>query len=233
MLGINGITVRFGETVAVDHADLEVRDGERVAVLGPSGSGKSTLLRGVAGLEALATGSVTWDGEDLAGVPPYQRRFGFMFQGYALFPHMTVGDNVGFGLRMDGMAKREIDKRVGEVLGWVGMDGFAARTMEGLSGGEQQRVALARTLAPRPRLIMLDEPLGALDRALRERLIGEMTELLERAGTTALYVTHDHDEAAIIADRVAIMRAGAIVQTAPMSEIRRSPADDWVAAFVR
>lgn len=232
MLGIENLSVHFGETTAVDHADLEVGDGERVAVLGPSGSGKSTLLRGVAGLEPLVSGRVTWDGADLAGTPPHQRHFGFMFQGYALFPHMTVGDNVAFGLRMAGLAPTDIAGRVGEVLGWMGLEGFASRSVEGLSGGEQQRVALARTLAPRPRLVMLDEPLGALDRTLRERLITEMTELLERAGTTALYVTHDHDEAAILADRVAIMRHGRIIQTAPMADIRSSPVDDWVAAFV-
>lgn len=232
MLGVEDLTIAFGDTVAVDQASLGVADGERVALLGPSGSGKSTLLRGVAGLEPLVSGRVTWDDVDLAGTPPHLRRFGFMFQGYALFPHMSVSDNVAFGLRMEGMAAPEIANRVAEVLGWVGLDGFAFRSVEGLSGGEQQRVALARTLAPRPRLIMLDEPLGALDRALRERLIVEMTELLERAGTTALYVTHDHDEAAILADRVALMRAGRIVQVGPMTEIRSSPADDWVADFV-
>lgn len=232
MLGVEDLTIRFGDTVAVDHADLEVGDGERVALLGPSGSGKSTLLRGVAGLETPVSGRITWDGTDLATVAPHRRRFGFMFQGYALFPHMTVGDNIAFGLRMDGVEPPAIADRVTEVLGWVGMEGFATRSVEGLSGGEQQRVALARTLAPRPRLVMLDEPLGALDRALRERLIGEMTELLERAGTTTLYVTHDHDEAAILADRVAIMRSGRIVQVATMDEIRISPVDDWVADFV-
>jgi thiamine transport system ATP-binding protein len=232
VLGVEDLTIRFGDTVAVDHADLVVADGERVALLGPSGSGKSTLLRGVAGLEVPDSGRITWDGNDLASIPPHQRRFGFMFQGYALFPHMTVGDNVAFGLRMDGSAAPDIAHRVAEVLGWVGLADFASRTVEGLSGGEQQRVALARTLAPRPRLVMLDEPLGALDRALRERLIVEMTELLERAGTTTLYVTHDHDEAAMLADRVAIMRSGRIVQVAPMDEIRSAPADDWVAGFV-
>lgn len=230
MLRIEDVTVRFGDKVAVDSASLEVADGERVAVLGPSGSGKSTLLRAVAGLEPLAAGSVRWDGADLSGVPPHRRRFGFMFQGYALFPHLTVADNVAFGLRMQEAP--DVDGRVAEVLDWVGMAEFADRTVEGLSGGEQQRVALARTLAPEPRLVMLDEPLGALDRALRERLITEITDLLEAAGSTVLYVTHDHDEAAILSHRVAIMREGRIVQTAPMAEIRSAPADDWVAGFV-
>lgn len=233
MLEVSDVTVSFGDLVAVDRADLSVEDGERVAVLGPSGSGKSTLLRAIAGLETLDSGTVSWDGQALDGIQPHRRRFGFMFQGYVLFPHMTVGENVAFGLRMDDRAPAEISDRVEEVLTWVGMEGFADRGVDRLSGGEQQRVALARTLAPRPRLIMLDEPLGALDRTLRERLLTEMTELLERAGTTTLYVTHDHDEASAIADRVAVMRSGRIIQVAPMDELRRAPADDWVADFLR
>lgn len=233
MLEVSDVTVSFGDLVAVDRADLSVEDGERVAVLGPSGSGKSTLLRAIAGLETLDSGTVSWDGLALDGIQPHRRRFGFMFQGYVLFPHMTVGENVAFGLRMDDRAPAEISDRVEEVLTWVGMEGFADRGVDRLSGGEQQRVALARTLAPRPRLIMLDEPLGALDRTLRERLLTEMTELLERAGTTTLYVTHDHDEASAIADRVAVMRSGRIIQVAPMDELRRAPADDWVADFLR
>lgn len=232
MLTVDAVTVRFGELRAVDGASLEVGDGERVAILGPSGSGKSTLLRAIAGLEKLENGRILWDGVDLAGVPPHERRFGFMFQGYALFPHMTVGENVAFGLRMQGRDAAEIRSRVAQVLEWVGLAGFDHRTVDNLSGGEQQRVALARTLAPDPRLVMLDEPLGALDRALRERLIVEMTDLLARAGTTALYVTHDHDEAAFFAHRVALMRQGRIVQIGTMEELRRNPADDWVADFL-
>jgi thiamine transport system ATP-binding protein len=232
MLRVRDVTVRFGDTVAVDRVDLDVGDGERVAVLGPSGCGKSTLLRAIGGLEQLDSGSVSWDGQDLAEVPPHRRRFGFMFQGYSLFPHLSVGDNVAFGLRMEGRPAGEIEDRVAEVLEWVGMTGFTGRSVENLSGGEQQRVALARTIAPEPRMVMLDEPLGALDRALRERLIVEMTELLERAGTTALYVTHDHDEAAAIADRVAIMRAGRIVQVGRMPDLRAAPTDEWVADFL-
>lgn len=232
MLTVEDVTVRFGDTVAVDGAALTVEDGERMAVLGPSGSGKSTLLRAIGGLERLEQGRILWDGEDLARVPPHERRFGFMFQGYALFPHMTVAGNVGFGLRMDGRPRQEIERRTAEVLDWVGMSGFADRSIENLSGGEQQRVALARTVAPEPRLLMLDEPLGALDRALRERLMVEMTELLEKTGITALYVTHDHGEAEHFADRVAIMRAGRIVQVGPMKELRAHPVDDWVADFV-
>lgn len=232
MLEVIGVTVRFDGLAAVDDAHLGVADGERVALLGPSGCGKSTLLRAIAGLEALAAGRITWDGSDLAGVPPHRRRFGLMFQGYALFPHMTVGENVAFGLRMDGRPPEEIEARVAEVLAWVGLEQFAGRSVERLSGGEQQRVALARTLAPEPRLVMLDEPLGALDRTLRERLLGDIRHLLTRTGATTLYVTHDHDEADEIADRVAVMRAGRIVQTGPLAELRSHPVDAWVASFV-
>ncbi|HEX7098750.1 MAG TPA: ABC transporter ATP-binding protein [Acidimicrobiia bacterium] len=232
MLTVDDVTVRFGDLRAVDGASLEVGDGERVAILGPSGSGKSTLLRAIGGLEKLESGRILWDGVDLADVPPHRRRFGFMFQGYALFPHMTVGENIAFGLRMEGRDPSEIRARVAEVLEWVGLSGFDQRTVDNLSGGEQQRVALARTLAPDPRLVMLDEPLGALDRALRERLMVEMTDLLTRAGTTALYVTHDHDEAAFFAHRIAIMREGRIVQVGKMEELRRNPVDDWVADFL-
>ena len=232
MLTVDDVTVRFGDLRAVDGASLEVGDGERVAILGPSGSGKSTLLRAIGGLEKLDAGRILWDGVDLAGVPPHRRRFGFMFQGYALFPHMTVGENVAFGLRMEGRHPNEVRSRVAEVLEWVGLSGFDRRSVDNLSGGEQQRVALARTLAPDPRLVMLDEPLGALDRARRERLIVEMTDLLDRAGTTALYVTHDHDEAAHFAHRIALMRKGRIVQVGKMEELRRNPVDEGVADFL-
>ena len=232
MLVVEDLTVRFGSTTAVDEVSFSLDDGERLAVLGPSGCGKSTLLRAVAGLEAPTFGTVTWDGHDLAGTPPHRRRFGLMFQGYALFPHMDVEANVAFGLRMEGRSPPEVARRVAEVLAWVGLEEMGSRSVERLSGGEQQRVALARTMAPEPRLLMLDEPLGSLDRALRERLIVEMTGLLESAGTTTLYVTHDHDEAAVIADRVALMREGRIVQLGTMGQIRRSPADEWVAGFV-
>ncbi|MFP3916026.1 MAG: ABC transporter ATP-binding protein [Actinomycetota bacterium] len=232
MLQVEDVTVRFGETVAVDHAHLEVADGERVAVLGPSGSGKSTLLRAIGGLEKLETGRILWDGSDLDGIPPHRRQFGFMFQGYALFPHMNVEENVSFGLRMEERPPREVAERTREVLDWVGMGSFARRSVERLSGGEQQRVALARTLAPRPRLLMLDEPMGSLDRTLRERLLVEVTELLEGAGITALYVTHDHAEASTFADRIALMRAGRIVQAGTMEDLRQHPADDWVADFL-
>ena len=231
-LEVDGVHKRFGTTLALAGADLEVARGEVVAILGPSGCGKSTLLRVVSGLESPDEGRVRWDGEDITGVPVHLRRFGLMFQGYALFPHKSVGGNVGFGLRMAGMAPDEIRERVAEALEWVGLDGFADRPIEGLSGGEQQRVALARTLAPDPRLVMLDEPLGALDRRLRERLVDEVADLLRERMATALYVTHDHDEAEAVSDRVAIMRAGRVVQTGTLEEIRNAPADEWVSEFV-
>ncbi len=223
---------RFDGVAALDGVDLEVGDGEVVAVLGPSGSGKSTLLRVIAGLERPDRGRVRWDGEDVTEVPPHLRRFGLMFQSYALFPHLTVAGNVAFGLRMLGLRPEEVEQRTWEALRWVDLEDLADRPVEGLSGGEQQRVALARTLAPEPRLVMLDEPLGALDRNLRERLVVDTRRLLRERGATALYVTHDHGEAESVADRVAIMHAGRIVQTGTLAEIRRAPADAWVADFV-
>jgi thiamine transport system ATP-binding protein len=232
MLEVRNAVKMFDETVALDGADLVVRTGEVLAILGPSGCGKSTLLRAIAGLDSLDSGTISWDGTDLSGAPVHRRRFGLMFQGYALFPHKSVGENVGFGLKMQGIDRHEIAPRVEEALRWVGMSGFADRSVEGLSGGEQQRVALARTLAPEPRLVMLDEPLGALDRTLRERLATETRDLLRRRRATVIYVTHDHDEANTIAGDVAIMRAGRIVQIGPLEDIRSSPVDAWTADFV-
>jgi len=232
MLQVRDVTVSFGDTTALDQATLEVGDHEIVAVLGPSGCGKSTLLRVIAGLQRPDSGSVTFDGEALERVPAHLRRFGLMFQDYALFPHRNVGRNVAFGLEMQGLQRSEVDRRVAEVLELVGLGGWEQREVEGLSGGEAQRVALARTLAPRPRLVLLDEPLGSLDRMLRDRLVGEIREILQAASTPAIYVTHDHDEAERIADRLAIMRAGRIVQAGTLDEIRASPATPWVQEFV-
>ncbi len=174
MLRVDGAGVRFDGVAAVDGVDLEVGAGETVAILGPSGCGKSTLLRAIAGLQPLDAGTVTWDGADLAEVPPHQRRFGLMFQEYALFPHRDVTGNVAFGLRMAGVSRAERDRRVAEVLDLVGLGALRDRRVAQLSGGEQQRVALARALAVEPRLLMLDEPLGALDRPWRERLLGRV-----------------------------------------------------------
>ena len=226
MLRVEQVTVRFGDKVALDGASLAVGPTEIVALLGPSGSGKSTLLRAIAGLEALAKGRITFDGQDLATVPTHERRFGLMFQGYALFPHLTVAENVAFGLRMQGLS----EGGAAEALALVGLAEFGARTVDRLSGGEQQRVALARTLAPGPRLVMLDEPVGSLDRQLRRRLIEEMAELL--ADKCVLYVTHDHDEARALADRIALLDDGRIVQTGTYEELRAAPASRWVEEFL-
>ncbi len=231
-LSVRGVVKRFGATLALDSVDLDVQDGETVAVLGPSGCGKSTLLRVIAGLEHADAGRVLWRGTDVTDHPAHERSFGFMFQGYALFPHRTVAQNVAFGLRMRGIDPIEQRRRVRQALEWVGLGDFGDRRIEGLSGGEQQRVALARTLAPDPGLVMLDEPLGALDRRLRERLVGEIDQLLRDRGATALYVTHDHDEAAAVSDRIAVMRAGVIVQVGTYEEIRRTPSDPWISDFL-
>jgi thiamine transport system ATP-binding protein len=232
MLQVEQLGVRYGDAAALDGIDLAVDDGEIVSVLGPSGSGKSTLLRVIAGLEPLATGRVSWDGTDLTGVPPHRRQLGLMFQDHTLFPHRDVLGNVAFGLRMRGVPRPEMEARARELLTLVGLAGYEHRRVTELSGGEQQRVALARALAPAPRLLMLDEPLGSLDRALRERLMVELRELFTRLGLTSLYVTHDHDEAFALADRVAVMRDGRIEQLGTPVEVWEHPATEFVARFL-
>jgi thiamine transport system ATP-binding protein len=231
ILEVDGAVVRFGASVAVDAVDLAVGAGETVALLGPSGCGKTTLLRAVAGLVPLDAGRVLWDGVDLVDVPPHRRRFGLMFQEYALFPHRDVRGNVEFGLRMAGLGRDARARRVDEVLDLVGLTALRDRRVAGLSGGEQQRVALARALAVEPRLLMLDEPLGALDRPLREHLVHEIRTLLDSTPLLGLYVTHDHEEAFSIADRVVVMRAGRVVQTGTPTAVWQRPADEWTAAF--
>ena len=230
MLRISALDVILDSRPILENVDLEVDDSEIEALLGPSGSGKSTLLRAIAGLVEVATGDIAWDNQSLEGVPPHLRRFGLMFQGYALFPHMTVAENVAFGLRMRGAA--DIDTQVAEALVAVGLEEFGPRDVESLSGGERQRVALARTLAPEPRLVMLDEPLGALDRNLRQRLVEDTRRTLEERDVTAIVVTHDRDEAVAMSDRLALMRAGTIVQTGTLDAILANPADVWVAEFL-
>jgi len=205
MLQVLEATVRFGEDAAVDGVDLSVADGEVLALLGPSGSGKTTLLRAVAGLQELHGGRVLWNGDDLSRVPPHRRDFGLVFQDFALFPHLDVGHNVGFGLKMQGVDPTGRGRRVSEALRQVELEGFERRRVATLSGGQQQRVALARALAAGPRMLLLDEPLGSLDRALRERLTEDLRSLLSQPGITALYVTHDQSEAFAVADRVAII----------------------------
>ncbi|MEU9444053.1 ABC transporter ATP-binding protein [Streptomyces sp. NPDC048304] len=232
LLSLDAATVRLGGRAVLDAVGLEVAEHEVVCVLGPSGSGKSTLLRAVAGLQPLSAGRVSLDGRDQAGVPAHKRGVGLMFQDHQLFPQRDVGANVAFGLRMHGMAKGERDARVAQLLDLVGLPGAARRPVASLSGGEQQRVALARALAPRPRLLMLDEPLGQLDRSLRERLVVELRELFGRLGTTVLAVTHDQGEAFALADRVVVMRDGRIAQSGTPLQVWQRPADAFVARFL-
>lgn len=230
MLEVQLVDVVIGETQILRHSSITVRDGEIVAVLGPSGSGKSTLLRAIAGLVPVASGDITWDGDSVLDIPTHERRFGLMFQGFALFPHLNVAENVGFGLKMAG--HDQIEEEVAEALDWVGLRGFQQRKVDGLSGGEQQRVALARTLAPRPDLVMLDEPLGSLDRTLRQRLVLDTRSILDERGVTAIVVTHDRDEAVALADRLGVMRQGTIVQTGRLDAILADPVDQWVGDFL-
>jgi thiamine transport system ATP-binding protein len=232
MLTIEHLDVTLDKKAILSDTTLDVADQEIVAVLGPSGSGKTTLLRAIAGLIPIAAGDIAWDGVSVTGAPVHERGFGLMFQGFALFPHLDVAGNVGFGLRMAGAAPEAVSIEVGAALDWVGLAGFENRTIADLSGGERQRVALARTLAPRPKLVMLDEPLGALDRNLREHLVLETRTLLTNRQVTALVVTHDREEATLISDRIALMREGTIVQTGTVDQILANPVDDWVTEFL-
>jgi thiamine transport system ATP-binding protein len=232
MLQCLRLCVAFDDTYALDTVNLTVNDGEVVAVMGPSGCGKTTLLRAIAGLQALDEGTIAWDGRNLRGTPPHARGFGFMFQDYALFPHLTVRENVAFGLRMQGHSMAGREKRTAEVLEIVGLADYAQRRIHELSGGEQQRVALARTLAPAPRLILLDEPIGALDRTLREHLLAEMQSIFADLTVTALYVTHDRDEAFAIAETVAVMDRGRLLRKGTPEELWRDPKHEFVARML-
>lgn len=232
MLTVSQVAKSYGDTHAVENVSFEVGLGEIVAVLGPSGCGKSTLLELISGLEALDRGEILWNGESLQGVPPYRRNFGLMFQDFALFPHRNVFDNVAFGMQIAQLPKDEVRNRVHEVLDLVGLPDFVDRDVNTLSGGEQQRVALARSLAPRPRLLMLDEPLGSLDRNLRERLVRDLRQILREQHLTAIYVTHDQEEAFAIADRVVVMNAGRVEQIAQPREIYCCPTSLFVAQFI-
>lgn len=231
-LWLEGVGVAYGPRVALHPVDLSVATGEVVAVLGPSGSGKSSLLRVIAGLEPATGGRIVLDGRDVTGVPAHERGVGLMFQDFALFPHRDVAGNVAFGLRMRGDDPTAVVRRVAEVLGLVGLPGAEARSVSALSGGEQQRVALARALAPEPRLLMLDEPMGSLDRALRERLPAELRAIALRLGLTVLYVTHDQEEAFGVADRVMILRDGRIVADGTPESLWSRPPDAFVASFL-
>lgn len=211
---------------------LIVPEGEIACLLGPSGCGKSTLLRIVAGLETPDHGTVHFNGEDVTGQPPHRRRFGLMFQDYALFPHMTVAGNIAYGLQMAGLSGRELAARVAAMLDLVNLEDYGARAVDALSGGEQQRVALARTLAPSPRLLLLDEPLANLDRLLREELEVELRVILKRVGVTTLFVTHDQEEAFALADHIVVMNAGRIEQQGLAPDVYRHPANTFVASFL-
>jgi thiamine transport system ATP-binding protein len=238
-LTLDDVTVRFGDVTAVDAVSLSIPRGEVFALLGPSGSGKSSLLRAIAGLEP-CTGDIAFDGESVLRMPPHKRRFALMFQDGQLFPHLDVAGNVGYALRIAGRVsirrsaatRPAVAERVAELLELVGLAGFERRRVTDLSGGEQQRVALARSLAASPRVLLLDEPLSSLDRELRERLAGELHDILRAAGVTAILVTHDHDEAGVIADRVGILDAGRLMQVGTLPDLRSKPATERVARFL-
>lgn len=230
MLTLEGVDVAYDGVPAVTGATLTVEDGHVLAVLGPSGSGKSTLLRAVAGLEPTVSGRICWDGADLAGVPTHKRGFALMFQDGQLFGHLSVARNVGYALRL--RRARDEAVRVRELLALVGLEGYGDRLPATLSGGERQRVALARSLAVQPRLLLLDEPLSALDTGLRERLAADLRDILRESGTTALMVTHDQEEAFAVADRLAVMRAGRVVQEGDIAEVWRAPVDAETALFL-
>ena len=229
-LSVCGLAVTYGDLRAVDGVDLEVAAGEVVALLGASGSGKSSLLRAVAGLEDVAAGEVAWDGRSMVRVPVHKRGFGLMFQDGQLFEHRDVGSNIAYGLT--GLPRVQRSERVREMLELVGLPGFERRRVTTLSGGQAQRVALARALAPAPRLLLLDEPLSALDRALREQLATDVRAILREGGTTALYVTHDQDEAMTVADRVGVMEAGRLLRLDTPQRLWADPASSKVARFL-
>ncbi len=231
-LRLEKLVKSFGETLAVNSVSFEVGQGEILAVLGPSGCGKSTILNLIAGLDNPDSGGIFWNEQSLEGVHPHQRGFGLMFQDYALFPHRNVEENVSFGLKMMGMGTEQMKQRTEEVLQLVGLPGYARRDVNNLSGGEQQRVALARSLAPQPKLLMLDEPLGSLDRTLRERLVEDLRRVLRHEKLTAIYVTHDQEEAFVLSDRIVVLNAGKIEQTGTAQEIYQTPASIFVARFL-
>lgn len=232
MLEVRGLTVNFGDFTAVDDVTVGLPTGRVLAILGPSGCGKSTLLRAIAGLVEPHTGTVSFDGHDVAAVPTHRRGFALMFQDGQLFPQQSVAANVGYALRLRSTPAAIVAEKVRELLVLVGLPDAGERATSSLSGGEQQRVALARALAAEPRLLLLDEPLSALDRELRERLTADLSTILDSTGTTTVLVTHDHDEAFALADDVAVMSHGAIVQQGPTASVWRAPASAQVARFL-
>ena len=232
IVSIAGVSKRFGEIAAVDGVDLDIRRGELFALLGGSGCGKTTLLRMIAGFETPDTGHVLIDGQDMTGVPPHRRPVNMMFQSYALFPHMDVAENVGYGLRREGLPANEIRRRVGEALDQVRLGDHGKRRPAQLSGGQRQRVALARALIKRPKLLLLDEPLAALDRKLREGTRFELVRLQEQLGLTFVMVTHDQEEAMSMAGRLAVMNEGRIAQVGTPHEVYEHPRSRFVADFI-
>jgi len=231
-LKIQDVSKDFDGFVAVDRVTLSIRQREIFALLGASGCGKSTLLRLLAGFEAPSSGRIELDGDELTGLPPYRRPVNMMFQSYALFPHMTVTDNIAFGLKQDGLSREQCRRRVEEMLALVQMEPMAQRKPHQLSGGQQQRVALARSLAKRPKLLLLDEPMGALDKKLRSEMQLEVVNIIEQLGVTCVMVTHDQEEAMTMAHRIAIMEQGRIVQVGTPDEIYEQPTTRFAAAFV-
>ncbi len=232
LIRFENVVKRFGAFVAVDGISLDIYEREFFALLGPSGCGKTTLMRMLAGFEQPTEGRITLAGEDISGVPPYRRPVNMMFQSYALFPHMTVWDNIAFGLRQDGLTKAAIAARVEEMLALVKLEPFAKRKPHQLSGGQRQRVALARSVAKRPKVLLLDEPLTALDKKLREETQFELMDLQMSLGMTFLIVTHDQEEAMTVADRIAVMDQGKMVQVAPPAVIYEQPATRYIADFI-
>ncbi len=227
-----GIEKAFDAVPVLRGIDLRIAEGETVCLLGPSGCGKTTLLRVIAGLEQADRGQISCAGQDITHLPPHRRDFGLMFQDFVLFPHLTAGENIAFGLKMHGWPAARVRARVAELLELVDLPGLGPRRVFELSGGQQQRVALARSLAPQPRLLMLDEPLASLDRVLRDQLLTDLRGLLDRLGQTALYVTHDQLEAFAIADRVILINQGRVEQEGPPGELYRRPASAFVARFL-
>ncbi|MDR6305582.1 putrescine transport system ATP-binding protein [Nitrobacter vulgaris] len=232
LLQVDAVVKRFGGFTAVDRLSLDIRAGEFFALLGPSGCGKTTLLRMLAGFETPDSGRIRLGGQDISGVPPHRRPVNMMFQNYALFPHLSVRDNIAFGLRRASLSRAEIDARVAEMVALVSLEGMEKRKPEQLSGGQKQRVALARALARRPRLLLLDEPLAALDMKLRENTQAELMRLQRQIGMSFIIVTHDQEEAMMMADRIGVMNAGRLEQVATPRQLYEAPNSRWIAEFV-